>query len=54
MTPEEGARTTVHCVTTPALGAGYYRDCRPTEPSADARDAEVAARLWEHTAAWLR
>ena len=54
MTPEEGALTTIHCVTTPTLGAGYYRDCRPTEPSLDAQDSDVAARLWEETAAWLR
>ena len=54
MTPEEGARTTVHCATAPGLAPGYYRDGRPAEPSEDARDSAAAARLWDRTAAWLR
>lgn len=51
--PEDGAATTVHCVSTPGLAAGYYRDAAPADPSPDARDAEVSGRLWDATAAWL-
>jgi len=53
-TPEEGAQTQIHCSTQPGLRGGlYYRDCEPAQPSKDAEDAQVAARLWEQTAAWL-
>ncbi|NYJ03337.1 NAD(P)-dependent dehydrogenase (short-subunit alcohol dehydrogenase family) [Nocardioides thalensis] len=51
--PEDGAATTVYCVTAPGLAAGYYRDSAPADPSPDARDEQVAARLWDETAAWL-
>ena len=52
-TPEAGARTTVFCATSPdAVPGGYHRREAPAEPSADARDAEVSARLWEATSAW--
>ena len=48
--PAEGARTTVHCATSPdAVPGGYHRRSAPAEPSADARDADVAARLWDAT-----
>jgi hypothetical protein len=52
LSPEDGAQTSLHCATAPGLAAGYYRDCLAAEPSSDARDADVAARLWENTAAW--
>ncbi|WP_051277952.1 SDR family NAD(P)-dependent oxidoreductase [Solimonas flava] len=49
-TPDEGAQTSLYCATQPDLaGGGYFRDCRPARPSADARDAAVAARLWTQT-----
>ncbi|MDP2772197.1 MAG: SDR family NAD(P)-dependent oxidoreductase [Nocardioides sp.] len=52
-TPEVGARTTVWCATAPdAVPGGYHVRCAPVEPSADARDADVAARLWDDTSAW--
>jgi NAD(P)-dependent dehydrogenase (short-subunit alcohol dehydrogenase family) len=55
LTPEEGAQTQLHCATAPdAAGGLYYRDCLPAPPSADALDAQVSARLWNETAAWLR
>ena len=51
--PEVGARTTVFCATSPdAEPGGYHRREAPAEPSADARDAVAAARLWEATSAW--
>lgn len=51
--PEDGAATTVHCATAPGLAGGYYRDQAPADPSPDARDEAVAARLWGQTAVWL-
>jgi NAD(P)-dependent dehydrogenase (short-subunit alcohol dehydrogenase family) len=53
LSPQDGAQTTLHCATAADLPHGYYRDCAPAEPSADSRDAAVAARLWDDTAAWL-
>jgi NAD(P)-dependent dehydrogenase (short-subunit alcohol dehydrogenase family) len=51
--PEEGAQTSVFCATAPDLAAGYYQDCEATEPSDEAKDNAVAARLWDDTARWL-
>lgn len=52
--PEVGARTTVFCATSPdAVPGGYHRRGAPAEPSADARDAEVAAGLWDATTSLL-
>jgi len=49
ITPEEGARTPLYVATAPGLErvtGMYFDDCRPTEPSPEARDEKVAARLW--------
>lgn len=49
ITPEEGARTPLYVATAPGLEGvtgRYFDDCRPAEPSAEARDEAVAARLW--------
>lgn len=49
ITPEEGARTPLYVATAPGLEGvtgKYFDDCRPTEPSPEARDEAVAARLW--------
>jgi NAD(P)-dependent dehydrogenase (short-subunit alcohol dehydrogenase family) len=51
--PEDGAQTSVFCATAPDLAAGYYQDCQATEPSDEAKDAAVAARLWDDTARWV-
>lgn len=52
--PADGARTTVHCATSPdAVPGGYHRRGESVEPSPDARDAAVAARLWDATSAWV-
>jgi retinol dehydrogenase-12 len=51
---EQGARTPVYCATSPEVAGetgGYYADGRRKEPSATAT-AELAAALWEHSAAW--
>ena len=50
LSPEDGAQTTLHCATAPGLAGGrYFRDCAPADPSADALDASVSARLWDET-----
>jgi NAD(P)-dependent dehydrogenase (short-subunit alcohol dehydrogenase family) len=54
-TVEEGARTTLHCASAPALAheSGlYYSDCRPAVPSAAGRDAALAGELWRRSQAW--
>jgi NAD(P)-dependent dehydrogenase (short-subunit alcohol dehydrogenase family) len=52
--PADGARTTVFCATSPdAVPGGYHRRSAVAEPSDDARDAPVAARLWDTTTAWV-
>jgi NAD(P)-dependent dehydrogenase (short-subunit alcohol dehydrogenase family) len=52
-TPEQGARTTVFCATAPdAVPGGYHRRSAVAEPSAEALDAAVAARLWDATSTW--
>ncbi len=51
----EGAETTLYCATSPEVAAEsghYYDDCRRTEPSAVATP-ELAAELWERSAAWV-
>lgn len=54
-TPDEGAQTQIHCATRPRLeGDIYFTECQPKDPGEDARDAEVAARLWDVTEAWIR
>jgi NAD(P)-dependent dehydrogenase (short-subunit alcohol dehydrogenase family) len=52
--PDEGAQTSIHCATHPGLEGGrYFENCAPCDPGEDAQDAEVAARLWKETEAWI-
>ena len=47
--PAAGARTPVYLASSPAVAGvtgGYFVKCRPARPSALARDAGAAARLW--------
>jgi NAD(P)-dependent dehydrogenase (short-subunit alcohol dehydrogenase family) len=54
LSPEDGAQTSLHCASAPGLAGGrYLRDCAPAEPSPDALDADVSARLWDATTAWI-
>lgn len=51
---DEGAQTVLHCATAESAEPGhYYRDCAVAAPSPDAGDAEIAARLWAATSAWI-
>ncbi|GAB3259019.1 SDR family NAD(P)-dependent oxidoreductase [Nocardioides dilutus] len=53
--PRVGARTVIHCATSPeAVPGGYHRSRAVAEPSADALDAEAARLLWESTDRWVR
>ena len=50
--PERGARTIVYLAGSPEVAqvsGGYFADCRPATPSAQAQDDSVAARLWNET-----
>ncbi len=57
LTPEQGARTTLHLATSPDLEGvkgEYFSDARRATPSAAARDTAAAARLWELSAVQLQ
>jgi NAD(P)-dependent dehydrogenase (short-subunit alcohol dehydrogenase family) len=52
---EEGAKTTLHCATSPqaATETGlYYDKCKTKRASALARDEALAAELWRRSEAW--
>jgi retinol dehydrogenase 12 len=52
---EEGAKTTLHCATSPeaAKETGLYYDrCRPKQPSKHAEDEALAAELWRRSVEW--
>ena len=52
---EDGAKTTLHCATSPEAGAEtglYYDKCQPARPSALARDTHLAGELWRRSEAW--
>lgn len=52
----EGALTTVHCATSPAVATEtglYYDKCKEKRPSRLADDAALAAELWKRSEAWV-
>lgn len=52
---EQGARTTLHCATSPELASEtglYYDKCKPRRPSRLAQDSDLAAELWRRSEAW--
>jgi NAD(P)-dependent dehydrogenase (short-subunit alcohol dehydrogenase family) len=56
ISPEKGARTTLHCVASPEVAAEsgfYYDSCKPRRPSRAADDAELAEELWRRSEAWV-
>ena len=55
ISPEEGARTTLHCAASAGAAAQtglYYEKSRPREPGR-AATPELASDLWERSEAWL-
>ncbi len=49
ITPEQGAETLVYLASSPEVArrtGGYYGQCRPKTPSAQALDSAAAKRLW--------
>lgn len=52
-TPADGAATSVYLATSPTVAGvsgRYFAKCREKQPSAAARDADAARRLWEISA----
>jgi retinol dehydrogenase-12 len=56
LTPEEGARTTLHCAMhAPQLESGlYYADSKPQQPAALGQNSELAAELWSRSEVWVK
>ena len=55
ISPEEGARTTLHCATSPEAAAEsglYYDQSKVLHPSRTAQDPALAAELWRRSMEW--
>lgn len=55
ISPDEGARTSIHCATAPELENQtglYYDECAPKLPSTTGQDDTLAAELWQRSEAW--
>lgn len=55
ISPEEGAKTTLYCATSPEVQSHdgrYYDDCREKRPSRIAFDDDLARMLWEKSVEW--
>jgi NAD(P)-dependent dehydrogenase (short-subunit alcohol dehydrogenase family) len=55
ISPEEGARTTLHCATSPDVEGEsglYYDQCKVRHPSRTAQDPTLAAELWRRSLEW--
>lgn len=56
LTPEKGARTSIHLACDPGLegtSGAYFARCRPAKPRRGARDESAAERLWQVSEALL-
>lgn len=52
--PEQGARSSVHCVVAEEVRSGAsYVDARAFDPSPLSRDARLARELWQQSARWV-
>ena len=49
LTPEEGARSTLHAATCKDSEFYFDSNCKPTRPSREAMDSEQAEKVWEWT-----
>ena len=55
ITNEQGAKTSIHCATSPEVAdhdGRYYDECREKKPNPLADDAALARTLWEKSVAW--
>jgi NAD(P)-dependent dehydrogenase (short-subunit alcohol dehydrogenase family) len=53
--PDDGARTTIFCATSPdAVPGAYHRASAPSTPSEDAQDEEAGRILWDNTSRWVQ
>lgn len=53
LSPEAGARTSVYLASSPeveGVSGGYFKRCKPIDPSKAAQDEEAARWLWERAA----
>jgi len=53
---EEGAKTSLHCATSPALEGEsglYYDSCATKTPSDLGQDTELASELWRRSETWV-
>ena len=57
ITPDEGAKTTLHCATSAELASEtglFYDRCKPRTPSAMGQDASLAGELWRMSEKFTR
>ena len=56
LTPEEGARTTLHCaIHAPQKESClYYADPKPMQPVALEQNSALAAELWRRREVWIK
>ena len=56
LTPEEGARTTLHCALhAPQQESGlYYADSQPVQPATLGQNLKLAAELWRRSEDWIQ
>lgn len=55
--PEQGAQTTIYCAVDEKTGNEtglYYENCKSSKPSKDARDPELAKKLWDLSVDWVK
>ncbi len=55
ITPEEGARTSLYCATSPEVAqvSGRFYDQSRERPASAVATAELAGALWQHSEAWI-
>jgi NAD(P)-dependent dehydrogenase (short-subunit alcohol dehydrogenase family) len=57
ISPEDGAKTTLHCATSATVAGEtglYYSDCAVKLPSRAGQDPALASELWRRSDAWTR
>lgn len=57
ISPEQGARTTLYCATSPdvaTLSGRYFDNCKEKEPNRVTQDGTLAAELWKRSEDWSR